>query len=80
MKIKEIELGSEYTLTSNTNSRVGTARLYFEEFNNKKVTVLNKLNNYSNKNIINIQGICLVGDSYQLVSFWCSPHDLKIIQ
>jgi hypothetical protein len=77
MNIKDIEVGEYYKLASNRKSRVGCAKDFFEKLHNKEVLVLNKLNNFNNKNIIQIQGVCEVDDHFELVNFWCSPYDLK---
>jgi hypothetical protein len=77
MNIKDIEVGEYYKLASNRKSRVGCAEDFFKKLHNKEVLVLNKLNNFNNKNTIHIQGLDQNGNSLSLVSFWCSPYDLK---
>ncbi len=76
MKIKDIYIGKEYKLISDRKSTVGCSSKYFSIFKNKQVVVLNKLNNFNNKNTIHIQGLCQLNDVFELVSFWCSPYDL----
>jgi len=77
MKVKDITVGEYYILASDKKSRMGCSTEYFKKLWNTEVLVLNKLNNFNNKNTINIQGISKIGDSFELVSFWCSPYDLK---
>jgi hypothetical protein len=69
MNIKDIEVGEYYKLASNRKSRVGCAKDFFEKLHNKEVLVLNKLNNFNNKNIIQVQGLHQNGNSLSLVSF-----------
>lgn len=77
MKIKDIEVGQNYKLISSKKSRVGCAAPYFELFKDEDLLVLSKYNNFNNKNIVQVQGVCQKGDIIELVSFWCSPYDLK---
>jgi len=77
MKTKEIEVGQFYLLGSMNHSRVGSSSKYFKSLQGESVLVIEKLNNYGNKNTIRIQGIHLNQDTYEGVSFWCSPYDLK---
>jgi hypothetical protein len=77
MKIKEIEVGHQYILNASKKSRLGCSEEYFKVFLGERVIVLNKLNNFNNKNTVNIQGICYYNKQYELVSFWCSPYDLR---
>ena len=80
MKIKDVHVGHHYTLSIGKRSRKGCSEVFFDIFKDKDVLVLNKLNNFNNKNTINIQGICERNGTYELVSFWCSPYDLKAIK
>jgi len=78
MNMKEIKTGEEYVLNSGEKSRPGCAKNYFGFFKNKTVTILKKLNNFKNKNIIQVQGLYHDETESYLVSFWCSPYDLKL--
>jgi hypothetical protein len=80
MNIKEIHVGEYYKLTSIKKSRPGCSETYFELFKNTPMLVTEKLNNFNNKNIIRIQSMVNTGNKYELVSFWCSPYDLKEIK
>jgi hypothetical protein len=77
MKLKDINVGEYYILASNKKSKVACAEYYFQKLWKHEVLVLTKLNNFNNKNIIQIQGVCEVDDHFELVNFWCSPYDLK---
>lgn len=79
MKIKEVLVGGHYMLAASKKSKVGGSGLYFELLKGEQVFVLNKLNNFNNKNTVHIQGICHNDNHFELVSFWCSPYDLKEI-
>jgi len=81
MKLKDIKVGENYELISKRKSRVGCSKEYFEVFKKTPVTVLKRLNNFNNKNILQIQGVIhdeILGPM-ELVNFWCSPYDLKEI-
>ena len=75
MKAKDIEIGEEYELVSYKKSRPGCSESYFKQFMNSKVLVLKKFNNFYSKNTIKIQ--VLDHELSQLITFWCSPYDLK---
>jgi hypothetical protein len=77
MKAKDIEVGEYYILASNKKSRMACSAEYFTKLRNQEVLVLTKLNNFNNNNTIQIQGICKTDKHFELVSFWCSPYDLK---
>jgi hypothetical protein len=77
MNIKEIEVGEYYILASKRKSRLGCSKEYFKKLYNQEVLVLNKLNNFNNKNTINIQGLIIENGVCHIASFWCSPYDLK---
>lgn len=77
MKIKDVKVGGNYILAASKKSRIGGAKEYFERLLGESVFVLNKLNNFNNKNTVLIQGICQKDQHFELVSFWCSPYDLK---
>ena len=77
MKAKDIEVGEYYILASNKKSRTACSKEYFTKLWKQEVLVLTKLNNFNNSNTIQIQGICKSEDHFELVSFWCSPYDLK---
>jgi len=79
LKIKDVHVGQSYILSDNKKSRLGCSWMYFDTFKNTKVLVTEKLNNFNNKNTIRIQNLSSKDDTYELVSFWCSPYDLKEI-
>jgi len=77
MNSKDINVGEYYVLASNKKSREGCSKEYFKKLWNVKVMVVKKLNNFNNRNTIYIQGLVETNGSFNLVSFWCSPYDLK---
>jgi len=79
MKIKDIVPGEYYILARDKKSRIGCAKGCFKNMLNQKIQVLKKLNNFNNSNTIYIQGIQKNDTGFELVSFWCSPYDLKEI-
>jgi len=79
MKTKEIIVGNEYYLRGYKHSAPGGSIEYFKILSGEKVHVLKKLNNFNNKNTIQVQGIVLEPEGYVSVSFWCSPYDLSVI-
>jgi len=80
MNLKDIEVGEAYILSSAKKSRVGCSAEFFNTLKNKPVTVLKKLNNYNNKNIIKIMGTIPEEDIVKFITFWCSPYDLREIK
>jgi hypothetical protein len=81
MNLKDIKVGEEYELVSKKKSRPGCADVYFDKFKKQPITVIKKLQNFKNKNILYIQGILHDEDigPVELINFWCSPYDLKEI-
>jgi hypothetical protein len=77
MKLKEIEVGERYILSSSKKSRVGCSEEFFELFKGCELRVLKKLNSHTNKNTVYVEGLNQIGNYPTLVSFWCSPYDLK---
>lgn len=78
MKLKDIQVGGEYILGPPRHSRTGCSTEYFDTLENKPVTVITKLNNYNNKNTIQIIGMIDKETQVEIVTFWCSPYDLKL--
>ena len=73
MNQKDIKEGGVYILSGSKNSNPGCSKEYFEKFRNEEVMVTKILKNFNNKNTVHIHGI----NEDTLVSFWCSPYDLK---
>ena len=76
MNQKDIKEGGVYILNGAKNSNQGCSKKYFKKFRNEEVMVTKILKNFNNKNTVYIHKI----DDNALVSFWCSPYDLKELQ
>jgi len=79
MNIKDIIVGDKYILYNHKKSRVGLSWKYFKYFQGQELIVTSKYQNFNNKNIVQIQGMYSFNDEYSLITFWCSPYDLKEI-
>jgi len=77
LKNKDIIIGGNYILASGRRSRMGCSKDFFKKLINTKVNVIDKLNNFNNKNTVQIQGIIENNTRFELITLWCSPYDLK---
>ena len=79
MNPKSIHQGEKYILASDRKSKPGCSKKYFELLKGQPVSVISKLNNFTNSNTVRVQGLLEIEGNHYMVSFWCSPYDLQEI-